>query len=505
MTATLKMLYGPPGTGKTWLAAREAVKAVDPAGYAAAIAAGNDAELQRLHRAYVDEGRILWVTFHPNYSYEDFVEGYRPVVKNGTMTYEPVDGPFKRLCQRAARKSDLAVGDELSNKNGRPIYSVVGVNEGGWTVRSSTNRADRIADTTDKFVSRDLIEKLLASGFSPDIFSLAGTSLYDPADLGVDPADPALPPLGQGETQQQRLGSVLKRVIAAKTGVLSSTDFSNSSHTAAVMRRLTAIRAGDAVAVPVALVIDEFNRADPSRVFGELLTLLELDKRSGLPEERRVWLPYSKSTFSVPPSVSVIATMNTVDKSLAPVDYAMRRRFRFQYVGPDLTLLPGAGAENPPAGPGDHYGGIDLRALLKRVNARLSALLGTGHEIGHASLLPTKLAEIGIRLGGSDDDDRKLRSVAYVIRTGILPTIAEYFHDDWRKVDAVISKVSIGANEVSLLESPEADSAFVGRLPEDYELADGRVAYFSDWWNPEAAVWDGERFKAFATALADGH
>ncbi len=502
MTATLKMLYGPPGTGKTWIAAREAVKAVDPAAYAAAVAAGNDAELQRLHRAYVDEGRILWVTFHPNYSYEDFVEGYRPVVNNGAMTYEPVDGPFKRLCDRAARKSDLAVGDTLNDKNGRPIYSVVGVNDGGWTVRSSTNRADRVAASTDKYVPRELVEKLLVGGFSPDIFSLAGTSLYDPAELGVDPADPDLPPLGQGEVPHQRLGSVLKRVIASKTGVLSSTDFSNSSHTAAVMRTLTAIRAGDAVEVPVALVIDEFNRADPSRVFGELLTLLEPDKRRGLPEERRVWLPYSKSNFSVPQSVSVIATMNTVDKSLAAVDYAMRRRFRFHYVGPDLDLLPGAGAPSPL---GEHYGGIDLRAFLKRVNARLGALLGTGHEIGHASLLPSKLTEVGAMLGGPDDEDRRLRAIAYVIRTGILPTIAEYFHDDWRKVNAVIGQVSIGGNEASLLEFPNADSSFVGRLPDDYELADGRVAYFSEWWNPEAGSWTGDRFRAFVVALASGH
>jgi len=493
MTAMLKMLYGPPGTGKTWLAAREAVRAVDPAAYKVAADAGDDEQLQRLHRAYVDEGRILWVTFHPNYSYEDFVEGYRPIVKDGVMTYEPVDGPFKILCQRAARQSDLAYGDELNDKSGKAIYRVVSVKDSGWTVQSSTDRKDRVAATTDKFVPRDLVEKLLTAGFTPDIFSLAGTSFYEPTSLGIDPGDPELPALGPDETIHRRLGSILKRVIAAKTGALSSTDLSNSSHTAAVMRRLKAIREGDAEAVPVVLVIDEFNRADPSRVFGELLTLLELDKRRGLPEERRVWLPYSKVTFSVPPSLSVIATMNTVDKSLAPVDFAMRRRFRFQYVGPELKLLP------------QNYGGVDLKALLRRVNSRLSALLGNGHELGHALLLPAKLAEIGGRLGGSDDDDQKLRAIAFVIRTGILPTIAEYFHDDWRKVKAVLAEVNIGAEPESLLDSPIVDDTFVGRLPDDYELTDGRVAYFSDWWNPEVDTWDGARFKAFSVALADGH
>lgn len=421
------------------------------------------------------------------------------------MTYEPLDGPFKKLCERVRRKVDLEVGDMVAG--GRNPYEVMEVDDGGWVLRIRPERADEVAEYIDKYVPRRTIETLLSKGIPPIAFSIPGGGPFELNRYGLNPGDPDVPaPRPEDdETADTRKGPQIRKVFAARSGILNSSDFSNNSLYGALLRRLGEIRAARGPSRPAALVIDEFNRADPSRVFGELLTLLEIDKREGMAEERHVWLPYSRQTFTVPQGVSVIATMNTVDKSLAPVDFAMRRRFTFQYVGPDADLLPGAGAAVPPAGPGDNYGGIDLRGLLKRVNVRLSALLGTGHEIGHAMLLPAKLADVGERLGGPDDDDRKLRSVAYVVRTSILPTIAEYFHDDWRKVNAVIGKVRIGADEVSLIESPLADGAFVGRLPEDYELTDGRVAYLSAWWNPEEGSWDGDKFRAFFVALTEGH
>jgi 5-methylcytosine-specific restriction protein B len=492
--AMLKMLYGPPGTGKTWLAAREAVKAVDPAGHAAALAGPRPAlELQRLHRTYVAEGRIVWVTFHPNYSYEDFVEGYRPIVKDGVMTYEPLDGPFKRLCERLRRKVDLEVGDMVPG-GGNP-YEVMEVDEGGWVLRIRPGRTDEVAEFIDKYVPRRTIEALLARGIPPAAFSVPGGGPFELVRYGLNPGDPDIPaPRPEDdETIDTRKGPQIRKVFAARSGILNSSDFSNNSLYGALLRRLGEIRAAQGPSRPAALVIDEFNRADPSRVFGELLTLLEPDKREGMPEERRVWLPYSRRTLSVPQDLSVIGTMNTVDKSLAPVDFAMRRRFRFQYVGPEPGLLP------------ENYGGVNLRSLLSRVNARLSALLGTGHEIGHALLLPEKLADIGERLGGADDDDRKLRAVAYVVRTSILPTIAEYFHEDWTKVRAVVGETVVANEVVRLHDFPEVDAAFVGRLPDGYELTEGRVAYMAEWWNPEAATWNGDKFGAFLAGVAGGN
>lgn len=494
MTAILKMLYGPPGTGKTWLAAREAVRAVEPVAYEAAKASAHpDSSLQALHQSLVNEGRILWVTFHANYSYEDFIEGYRPVLVDGNMSYRVIDGPFKKLCERVRRKVDFEVGDRIDSSAGREPFEVVNVEAGGWVVRVRPNRADEVAEYLDKYVPRRVIEHLLDKGFPPEIFSIPGKGTFELAQFGISPSDPDVPPPSVDETPTTRNGSLLRKLIAARTGMLSSSDLSNSSHYGAVMRKLREIRAVAEPARPVALVIDEFNRADPSRVFGELLTLLEADKREGMPEERKVWLPYSQIPFCVPQSVSVIGTMNTVDKSLAPVDFAMRRRFRFEYIGasPELLHL--------------NWGGVNLQELLRRINARLSALLGTGHEIGHSFFLTQKLIEVSQHLNWDGKlPDAQERSIAYVLRTSVLPTIAEYFHEDWRKVCAVIGETVIGGKAISLFNVPDIESVFIDRLPEDYELVDGRMAYYADWWNPESSSWNATQLREFLSALASG-
>jgi 5-methylcytosine-specific restriction protein B len=493
MSPVMKMLYGPPGTGKTWLAAREAVRAVDPTAYAEAAASDNPSEnLQELHRLLVSEERIVWVTFHANYSYEDFVEGYRPVTVQGNLTYKPVDGPFKKLCERVRHKTDLEVGDWVGAMNGRARSEVVEVDEHGWVIRVRPQRGDEVAEYLDKYVPRRVIEYAIKKDFSPKMFSVPGSNTSQLAFYGLSETDPDVPPPEADETPTTRKNALIRKIFAARLGMMSSSDLSNSSHYGAVMRKLQEIRGTHTVGRPVALVIDEFNRADPSRVFGELLTLLEPDKREGMPEERKVWLPYTKRPFSVPQFVSVIGTMNTVDKSLAPIDFAMRRRFRFEYVGPTLELLD------------TNYGGISLQEMLRRINARLSALLGTGHEIGHAFFLKEKLDEVVQRMGWSGEGDARVRAVAYVLRTSVLPTIAEYFHEDWQKVRAVAGETVVNGQPSSLFDVPDVEDTFIDRLPEDYELIDGRMAYYADWWNPNHSIWDAERVREFLTALTSG-
>jgi 5-methylcytosine-specific restriction protein B len=495
MVATLKMLYGPPGTGKTWLAAREAVRAIEPEEYQSAAASANpEGTLQVIHQRLVNEGRILWVTFHPSYSYEDFVEGYRPVLVNGAVAYKVVDGPFKKLCERVRWKVDLEVGDKLADASGKEAAEVIEVDRDGWVLRVRPGRSDQVAESYDKFVPRRLIDQLLDNGFKPNIFSVSGggESSYDLATYGVDPNSPDVQLVKDNPTDVTLSGPKLKKVLAARTGMLNSFDLGNNAVYGAVMRRLIDIRGLASPGKPVALVIDEFNRADPSRVFGELLTLLELDKREGMPEERKVWLPHSQKTFSIPATVSVVGTMNTVDKSLAPVDFAMRRRFRFEYVGASPELLDA------------DFEGVNLQQLLRRINARLGALLGSGYEIGHAFFLSRKLAEVSERMDWSGRADSKLRSLAYVLRSSVVPTIVEYFHEDWRKTRAVVGETVFAGQSVSLFDVPEVEDAFTERLPEDYELVDGRVSYSADWWNPAHRSWNPDQFRGFLIALASG-
>ncbi|WP_323843860.1 McrB family protein [Microbulbifer magnicolonia] len=171
--------------------------------------------------------------------------------------------------------------------------------------------------------------------------------------------------------------------------------------------------------LPHVLIIDEINRGNISRIFGELITLLEPEKRRGADDAREVILPYSKDPFSVPDHVYVIGTMNTADKSLAQLDLALRRRFSFIEMPPEPESLSDV-----------HIYGVNIGAMLAVINQRIEVLLDRDHLIGHSYLLPLK------KISDMADREKKLQ---WIFEKQVLPLLQEYFFDDWQRISWVLN------------------------------------------------------------------
>lgn len=176
------------------------------------------------------------------------------------------------------------------------------------------------------------------------------------------------------------------------------------------------------------MVIDEINRGNISKIFGELITLIEPDKREGADNAVVVTLPYSSESFSVPANVDIIGTMNTADRSLALLDTALRRRFEFVPVMPDARDEAGAPLAGLRVSSGEQV--IDVPQMLAAINQRVEALYDREHCIGHAYFTP--LAKI-------PDGDERLVALQQVFSTRILPLLEEYFFEDWQKIRLVLA------------------------------------------------------------------
>jgi 5-methylcytosine-specific restriction protein B len=440
----LRILYGPPGTGKTWQAAREAVRIISPD-------VAED-QIAVRHRALVKSEEIIWVTFHPSYTYEDFVEGFRPVRTEAGLMYEPRPGPFRKACGSTNNAQDLIEYfrvDQVIESSTKAQYVVESYDRGCVVLRNIKGKGEGLLTP----VSLEVVHRLITAG------------KYVPGDLSL-PGD-----------QHPR-----KKEISADVGFDMQTLFGMTGPLRAVWEYLDGraqVKPPDAK--PTVLVIDEINRADLSRVFGELITLLEPDKRIDAKEERLVWLPYSQELFGVPKNLHLIATMNTADRSLAVMDHALRRRFEFIEVPPVPSLC---------ASP---YGGLDLSNVLTVWNRAITALLSRDKQIGHAYLHRDRLERVRCSHGFSDDHDGQLKAVSAVIRDAVLPLLLEYFRGDWRKVDLVFGR-NYATAKGGLLQAVAFDDIAV-RADDLADLTDAADFTLQAFWDPSSPNWDADRFR----------
>ncbi|WDA41423.1 AAA family ATPase [Erythrobacter sp. BLCC-B19] len=479
MQPTNLILYGPPGTGKTYRTAQEAVRLCGEA-----VPEDRDALMQR-YEELSKEGRIRFVTFHQSFSYEEFVEGLRPETapsdgqegQVGGFRLEPRPGIFRELCAVAgeAAKGAAETGGAFDFA-GRNFWKMglgqIGVED---SVYDACIAGDYVAlgwggdvDWSDaRFASLEAIREEWASSPRENEQPSNVTQLH-PFRNTMKVGDIVIVPFGNkafravGEVvgeyyfaqdgdptyyhrRRVRWLKVLDEALPLDTIIegdfMQRTFYSIAAgrvNREALARLVRPVESEGqspvtrGAAQQFVLIIDEINRANVSKVFGELITLIEPDKRLGMRNALKVRLPYSKREFGVPANLHIIGTMNTADRSIALLDTALRRRFRFEEMAPDTSIPAFIAAEDST--------GLPLGDVLNTMNRRIEYLVDRDHRIGHAFFIDCKTK--------ADADA--------VMRDKVIPLLQEYFFDDWNRLAAVLGEKDKGGNFLTcdIIEDP---------------------------------------------------
>lgn len=440
------ILYGPPGTGKTYYTVIYAVAAIENKDLPAVESEDYAEVLQRYNR-YKEQKRIEFTSFHQAYGYEEFIEGIKPVVRTdagadeepGEIQYQIEPGIFKKFCERADRARVAPVGSADFGMNDSPnIWKVslegTGDNptrrecmEGGHIRIGWDEYGEEISDETDfseaggkkplnAFISRMQTGDIVLSCYSASSIDAIGVVAgeYEWHDEYAR--------FKRLRKVNWIVKGIRENIIAANGGV---------SMTLSSVYRMANIALSDVFKLiekyhlvqpssqtghheNYVFIIDEINRGNISKIFGELITLIEPVKRTGQAEEMKAVLPYSQKAFGVPDNVYIIGTMNTADRSVAMLDTALRRRFSFKEMLPNPGVLADVSVED-----------ILLGRLLARMNERISILYDREHTIGHAYFMPLKFSPT-------------VDTLAEIFKNHVLPLLQEYFYEDYEKIRLVL-------------------------------------------------------------------
>ncbi len=420
------ILYGPPGTGKTY----------NTAIYAVAICTGKSIEevRERPYKEVMDEynklkkaGRIVFTTFHQSYGYEEFIEGIKPIVdqtkKEVGYTVEP--GVFKKFCDDAKTIQSNETGT-LINAQAQIWKLTIMSGEMNPVKQECFHEGNaRMGFDYDTSDARAFVEDVAIGDI---ILSFKTRKTID--GIGVVTGD--IEELTSKETYQlsrkvtwlatnidENITSIngdklLHRMTFAKAPNMQLKDILDVAKKYSLNEKATEVVENEE---PYVFIIDEINRGNISKIFGELITLIEGTKRAGMEEAASAVLPYSGDTFSVPSNVYILGTMNTADRSIALMDTALRRRFQFIEMLPDANVLRKIGA--------DKVEDLDVAAMLETINERITFLYDREHTIGHAFF--TKLAK-----------DSSIHVLSSIFEECVIPLLQEYFYEDYQKIQLVL-------------------------------------------------------------------
>ena len=431
-----QILFGAPGTGKTYHTKKMAVEIINGK------KERTRKEINEEYEELIEAGQIVFTTFHQSLSYEDFIEGIKPETIDGNVTYEVKDGIFKRLCSQAI--------EQKPKNSDIEIYDF----DKGWN--------DLIAEVEQNFLSDSM---LLLPILTQDK-GVYVTEITDNGNLKIKPKNSRLDIdyiVSYNRTKKLQEAfpdlSVVKNIDKEFRSVIGG---SNSTAYWAVLNFINnKIKENNRIIPDYeepkthVLIIDEINRGNVSAIFGELITLLEEDKREGNPEHTEVKLPYSGKKFSVPNNVCIIGTMNTADRSVEALDTALRRRFSFVEMQPKPDIL-------------SKVGNVDLSKLLETINKRIEVLIDKDHQIGHSYF-------IGIQ---------DLEDLKRTFKDKIIPLLEEYFYGDFGKIGLVLGG--------EFIESVENKTAFPKNFPYEKDFLEDKKIYHIT----SSESWEVDTFKS---------
>ena len=417
------ILYGPPGTGKTYHTVIYAVAIIEKKALEVVAADKYEDVLSRYNK-YKKDGLIAFTTFHQSYGYEEFIEGIKPVVgESENVQYSVEDGVFKAFCKRASMPDDCKIDHnakvwKVVLKNGELIpnnsLKVECFNEGkimyDWNTQQDhvgSYAYSQIEHFRDRVSIGDIV--LTYAGHNTDIDAVGivtGDAVYDET----------LSSYKWSRTVEWIQCNKVVNIRDLNGGKNLDNDLLQQMKRVNIVELFKLI--GYSTVVPTnknfVFIVDEINRGNISKIFGELITLIEPSKRLGAKEEMTAILPYSAESFGVPKNVYIIGTMNTADRSIATIDTALRRRFYFKEMLPNVDVLCGVEVD-----------GISISKMLELINKRIEVLYDREHTIGHAYFMPLK-------------DNSSIEVLARIFENNIIPLLQEYFYEDYEKIRLVL-------------------------------------------------------------------